>query len=298
MIKKWLKPIWYSFVKVSPYTVLGYFIPMKLVPRKYLLGLYSDFFIREHSKGLLASIIRQKVIDRYYSGSEEHRREFNRELVWGAAAGKRWHSIKRKLWSNQEGFCSDFLKHKISLIEYIEELLSKYPRFKTICEIGTGNGLFINYLSGKIPGIDNFIGIDLNKDQISENAKIYNSNNLKFIHSEIVDYLNKENPKEILFITSGTLEYFTPGELKELLGLIRDKIEIAAVGLSEPINMDLQNGLISKPRGTTAFSYNYPLLFKECGYHVFRQKLTHIDPGVPFYDCVNMVATTFPLDAP
>lgn len=76
--------------------------------------------------------------------------------------------------------------------------------------------------------------------------------------------------------------------------LIRERVSPAAVAIGEPINLDLTNEVMSKPRGNIAYSHNYPYIFKQCNYHVFLEQVEHIDPNIAFYDTVIMLTTTSP----
>jgi hypothetical protein len=94
-------------------------------------------------------------------------------------------------------------------------------------------------------------------------------------------------------VSCGTFEYFTQEELQELLLLIQNKPLIpCAIALCEPINIDLNNSMDSMPRGNIAYSHNYPYLLNKLKYQIFHQEIIPIDPNVPFYNCLNMIATT------
>ena len=75
--------------------------------------------------------------------------------------------------------------------------------------------------------------------------------------------------------------------------LIQNKpLTPSAIALCETINMDLDSETISRPRGRIAYSHNYPYLLKLLNYDIFRQEVISIDPNIPFYSVVVMVATT------
>lgn len=154
--------------------------------------------------------------------------------------------------------------------------------------------MFLEYLSRQFTGIRKFVGLDINKEQILENKQTYKNTTLEFVQAEITDWIKANGARGTIFVTSGTLQYFTRMELYELFQLVRERGGPAAIAISEAINMDLNNELMSKPRRNTAFSHNYPYLFKQCNYHVFRQQVDHIDPAVAFYDTIDMIATASP----
>ena len=153
--------------------------------------------------------------------------------------------------------------------------------------------MFLDYLSNQFTNIRRFVGIDLNREQILENRETYKDTSLEFVHGEITEWINTQCEKGTIFLACGTFEYFTSNELRELLQLIHAKVSPAAIAISEPIELDLTSEVITKPRGNTSFSHNYPLLFKHCKYHVFRQEVEHIDPD-RLLSQVIMVAMTSP----
>jgi ABC-type Zn uptake system ZnuABC Zn-binding protein ZnuA len=75
---------------------------------------------------------------------------------------------------------------------------------------------------------------------------------LQFVHSEIAEYLNQIKSDNVIIVTSGTFEYFTPEELRELFNVLKSKFKYIATAIIEPINLDLNNELSSKPRGNIA----------------------------------------------
>ena len=200
--------------------------------------------------------------------------------------------MKKKLWSDKDEFEKQYLKLGRPLALQITDLISSAPgSYHTVCDMGTGNGMFLNWLSGQVSGIRKFIGIDLNKEQVAENKETYKNTGLEFFYSEITDWINTRCGAGTIFVTCGVFEYFAQHELVRLFESIRNRAHPAAIAIIEPINLDLVSEFMSKPRGNIAYSHNYPYLFNKCGYNVFRQKVESFDPKVPFYSCVIMVAT-------
>ena len=56
----------------------------------------------------------------------------------------------------------------------LSELLSEDPQYDAICEIGTGNGMYLDYLAKELPKLKSFTGLDINGDQINEKILFYN----------------------------------------------------------------------------------------------------------------------------
>jgi trans-aconitate methyltransferase len=164
--------------------------------------------------------------------------------------------------------------------------------YATVCEIGTGNGLFLEYLSRELTGVRRFVGIDLNCSQIERNREVYAGSRLEFECSEIATWMATGVTGPTIFLAAGTLECFTQPELVEFLGLVRRLQTGAAIALCEPVNIDLATTTASKARGSTMYSHNYPHLLRSAGFVPFETQIDPIDPAIPNYLIVNMVATT------
>jgi SAM-dependent methyltransferase len=291
MIKDRLKRTWYLLFSEHPYTYLGSCL-VKILPASYIRRFYYGLFPGKPPSGFLGNIITRELCRQYYLKSEDETRRLNREKFWGAGPGKEWHSFIKKIYTDKDKFNKEFLTHRDLLIANISKLLSTVPNYyHTICDIGTGNGLLLDYLSKEFNNVKKFVGVDLNKEQILENKETYKDSKLEFVHVDITDWINTQSKDGIIFIACGAFEYFTQEELKELFQLIRERVSHAAITMCEPINLDLKSEMISRPRGGIAYSHNYPHLLKQCGYHIVHLQIDPIDSRIPFYSLVNLAAT-------
>ena len=294
MIKQQIKNAWFAMFADHPLTYPGRVI-VAMLPRRSLARFQADFFAKNQAEGLVARMIRAELNRQYYSQSDAERRRLNRERFWGGQAGAEWHETQRQRQSGGT-LSADFLKYRLPLVEQLKALTAAGSRYTTLCEIGSGNGLFLQYLSRELPGIGRFVGLDLNRDQIARNRETYAGLGLEFAAGEVEEWLTQVSAPTI-FVAVGTLECFTEAELTDLLRRIRSLATPAAVALCEPINFDLSTATSSAPRGNTMYSHNYPGLLRGTGYTVFRQHVEPIDPAVPHYEMVAMVATTAPVAA-
>lgn len=258
----------------------------KLLPASYKSHLYDKVY----AGGVVGAIFAPAVDRQYYTMNEEQRSKFNRENLWGGEVGKKWHERTFQDYKGKFTESDSFLKFRRPLIRQISELLSSNPDYQTICEIGTGKGTFLKCLSEEFPSITRFVGVDLNQHQVMDNKATYRNSRLEFVHAEITDWVKTQCEKGTIFVAVGAFECFSQKELEELLALIHDKISPVAIAISEPINLDLENQLISQPRGGAYYSHNYPYLFKQYGYDMFSQELQPVNPDVPFYNAVIMLA--------
>lgn len=273
MTKNQLRRIWYQFFSDHPDSYFGRFL-LKILPLSFISQCYYEIFPGRESKGFFADIIKREICRQYYLQSDEAIRRTNKEKFWGSGPGKDWHNFIKLLYTDREKFNKEFLSHRTHLISHISKLLSISNNYSVICDIGTGNGMLLNYLSKKFTSVKKFVGIDLNKEQILENRITYKDIHLEFVHAEITNWIHTNGEKGTIFVSCGTFLYFTQNELQELFKAI-GQLSPSAVVLNEPVNLDLKTEIVSRPRGGLAFSHNYPYLLKQCGYHIVNQ---HIQP--------------------
>lgn len=287
-IQRLLRHLWYPFFNKSLYFYLSK-ITVPFVPKSYRKKIEAEFYSpKTQNAGILANIVRADINAKYYALSEEQQRKINREKFWGSAAGKKWHDAEKELLLNEVN-----LTYRKIMLSYLLELCSNYPEFNTICEVGTGNGLFLKHLSQEMQMIDSFIGVDINKEQIAENKKIFNNENLQFIYSDIVDYLNKVKSDNIIIVALGTFEFFTEKEILELLDTLKNKFKYVALALCEPFNLESDNERTSKPCGDLAYGHNYTYLLEQNGYRIFRKNIPDYYPTLRCPDWVIICATNF-----
>ena len=271
--------------KDHPYTYIGRIL-IKLSSKERRRKLENNFFTKKFKPTFFEKILIKEIERQYYLLNESERKKLNREKFWGSSAGKKWHDLEK------ESFEQSIKESRYLLINQLSDFLSKNPKYKTICEIGTGNGMLLDHLSKKFKKVKNFMGIDINKAQIDENKRKYKNTNLKFIHSEITDLFNKKNLKNTLFISWGTLEFFTEKEIMELLKLIKKETTNSAIAIGEPTNIDLKKQKTSKPRGKAAYSHNYPFLLNKEGYKIIKQEIKPINPEAYLYNQIVLTAIT------
>ena len=280
------KKPWYSVFSERPYTYVGRFI-VKIVPESYQSRVRDEFFTGKGPTGIIADIIRAELNRQYYSSdtAEEFRRRCREEL-WGGTPGKRWHEFTKGRYGEKDAYSREFLQPRRLLARQISDLLAFSGQYRTICEIGTGNGMFLHDLSGWLPSIKRFIGVDLNKEQILENQRTYKGTGLEFVHGEIADWIQYRCDEGTIFVAIETFEFFTQKELEELFLRIREKVNSAAIAIFALAESSVASEVVSRPRGSMAFSHNYLSLLKQCDYHVFRQEIQH---GIP-YDAICLLA--------
>lgn len=274
--------------------ILGWILH-RVAPRRVKESCMRDFFAWQVPPGWASYLLRKEIIRQYRALNDIQKRRFNRERFWGSKPGIAWHQLKRQEYSDPERFQQEFLRFRQPLANQIAELLSACPEFKTLCHVGAGHGLFLEYLSRRLPQVENFVGVDICLEQIEENRRNYSGSRLRFEHAEVLDWVRAQPPRGIIFVAVGTLQYFTPAELEEFLRVVRDQVRPAAIALSESVNIQLMSAVRSEPRGDIGYSHPYPHLFQKLNYQLFRSIIVPVDPQTLQYNEVILVATNIPV---
>jgi len=253
---------------------------LRLTPGFIKSRICELFLDQGKDSGRLNNLIRGQLARQYYAKHDDkERRKFNREKLWGAATGARWHQAKETLLADEERFRQYY--YCVPLVSYISEWLAQAPHFQVLCDIGTGNGLYLDHLSRQLPSIQRFIGIDLNAERIERNKVIYRGRPLEFVHTEAIDWIRKNAKPGTLFVTVGTLAYATPNELPELLQFIQSHVAPTALALSEPVDYDTDQETESRPRGECAYSHPYPHLLRQAGFSIHRSTRALVKDKAP-----------------
>jgi hypothetical protein len=263
------------------------------LPSSYLARFLDDYYIDQEPKSFFKRAIRDELTRIYYAGQDAEIRALNRRSLWGSTAGVRWHEAVRRKHEERPGFLADYLNTRNRMLGQIDWLLGHFPFFKDVCEIGTGNGLFIDHLAGRLTQIERFRGIDLSAEQIAKNRAIFDGSKVEYLHVEATEYVLRHCRPGTLFVTCGTFECFAQAELEEFLALTRRAVDRVAFVICDAVDVDydLEVELNSRPRGNLFFNHNYRHLLEKHGYEIcFNQ----IEFPKPIYKRVSILGTTFP----
>ena len=267
----------------------------RLAPASYRAACMEDFFAGQGPSGWLAHLVRKEIVRRYHALPDREKRRVNREKFWGAKPALNWHEVKRELYSDPEKFGTDFLRFRAPLVAQIRELVKACPQIDTLCHVGTGHGILLEHLSTQVPGIRRFVGIDICAEQIRLTRERYRGTPLEFHHIEALDWLKGQAGKGIVLVAVGTLQYFTPEELRELLQAVKETARPGALAISETVSIRLMSATRSTPRGDINYSHPYSELFRQERYHLFQHKIIPVDGAVPHHNQVILTASTGPV---
>ncbi|HRD65456.1 MAG TPA: class I SAM-dependent methyltransferase [Candidatus Competibacter sp.] len=205
-------------------------------------------------------------------GKQSHLIELHKSF-WKGFRGRRFHEITNKDPANV------IKKEFIPLIE-AAEIASKQYKFRTLIEIGSGNGQVLDYMANRMGGIfEEFIGLDLNDEQVALNNNSNQNRKLKFVCCDASEWLYGQNINNTLILTHrGVLEYFSEDMVNKLFSYLSNGNN--GVLLIEPI--DHHHDLIKINSSFTfgyefSFSHNYPNLLQKNGFNILYLEDKSVD---------------------
>jgi hypothetical protein len=263
------------------------------LPDSYLVKLIDDYYIDQEPKGFFRRAVRDELTRRHYDRPEDEIRDVNRRSIWGGTAGGRWHEERRRRYQDRQRFQDEYLRSRRRMLDQIAWLLDHFPFFKTLCEVGTGNGLMIDYLAGCLTQIERFQGIDLGAEQIARNRAIYGESRVQYLHAEPSEFVLQHGRPGTLFVACGTFECFTQAELEEFLELTHKTLDSVAFAICDAVDVDYDAEVEfdSRPRGNLFYSHNYRHLLEKHGYEICFDQ---IESPKPIYNRLSILATSFP----
>ncbi len=268
-------------------------VSLPCLPDSYVAKLIDDYYIDQEPDSFLKQSVRAELTRRYYERPEAERRASNRDLFWGATAGIRWHEERRRRYQDRRLFHDEYLKSRRRMLEQMNWLLEHFPFVNNLCEIGTGNGMLVNYLAGQFRQVERFQGIDLSAEQISRNKRIYGESKVEFLHVEATDYVVNHCRPGTLLVACGTFECFSQAELEEFLALTKKTVDRVALATCDAmdVDFDVDSERNSRPRGNLLYNHSYRYLLEKHGYKTcFHQ----VEYPKPIYNRLSILATSFP----
>lgn len=238
--------------------------------------IYSSF--RYHKKGFVNRILTIALKFEFENKSEEEQAKIA-EYLWSGRGGLEW-------FEGQDNSRDVNLKKRQIMIKQIKKLLES-GNFKTICEIGAGDGYFLDYLQ-KETKAECLIGIDINKQQREKNSERYKT--LHFICGDLIpEEIRKISKGNIIFIACRTLTMLTQSKLEHTIEQIA-RMAGSAICIFEQSQIDLEKEFQSKVRGVFFYSHNYPYLFLKHGFKIRDKEIIMNDSRLNDYGiCVTCV---------
>jgi protein-L-isoaspartate O-methyltransferase len=278
-----LKALWYRIFRDHPYAYTGRVV-VALCRSGYLRYVQQDLLENPRPKTLWRKLIKAGLTWRYFSQDEAILRATNREQFWAGRDGRAWHLMKTGTLSDAARGHDEFENFRAPIVAQLRNLLRSDHAYSVLCEIGTGNGLFVQYLSraAGLESLRRFVGLDVNREQIAHNRAALATDRLSFECMDVGEWIDAEPRKGTVFLTHDTLHLFTPAEVQLTLGTMR-RAARSAIVLSEPIDPRLPATVLSRPRGGIGigFSHNYAAYLARSGYRIIAEDLEHDGTRIP-----------------
>jgi hypothetical protein len=187
--------------------------------------------------------------------------------------------IHRNFWAKTDAYFTDtdnrteavFIPAYGDIVQDMVPLLAE-KQIDTVCEFGTGDGKWLDYLAGEWTAVSQFIGIDIAAHQIEINQQQYPR--LTFHHADLVKWLEKNAAGQTLYHTNGgVLEYLSEESVRHLFDIIKTDANRSLVLLNEPLygDFDIKTDKTSKVLGyENSYSHNYVHLLQTAGAQILR----------------------------
>lgn len=158
--------------------------------------------------------------------------------------------------------------------EIIDQLavLTRSGNYNRLIEVGCGAGRVLDHCAAALPGVAQFIGVDINPAIIARNKVTFAQNpRLQFLSADASIWLQDTACAGTLLLTyGGVMEYFAAQTLTSIFTTMAEHGP-AAVALVEPVDPDhdMANDPASHAFGQeNSFSHNHQKLLQAAGYEV------------------------------
>lgn len=187
--------------------------------------------------------------------------------------------IHRNFWAKTDGYFeeTDNRAEEVYIPTYEDIVQDMIPllaekQIDTVCELGTGDGKWLDYLAREWTAVTQFTGIDIAAHQIDINKRQFP--HLTFYHADLVTWLEENAAGHTLYHTNGgVLEYLSEESVRHLFDIIKTKAKGSLVLFNEPLygDFDIKTDKASKVLGYEySYSHNYVYLLQAAGAQIFR----------------------------
>jgi hypothetical protein len=286
--QKFGKGLWFALFRVPPKRLAGKLL-VSILPNSYINKVKGKIWA---DKNFFEDLIISAIAGQYHSLENNKRTQLNKKEFWGAIAGDSWHDERETFYSKSPEIA---FAGRQWFIDKIKDELKMSTEIATLIEIGTGNGVFLDYLSRQLPEVKKFVGLDLNSNTITKaKGQFKNNQSLEFYDEDLFDYLLSSGSKGFILVVCDTLSYFPMEDLEAFFKSIRNpdfgKVVVATY---EYVDMDINSEFDSIPKGNIGLSHNHPYLAKKVGLYVRDFYVKNLDPSAPRQNSISMIARNF-----
>lgn|SRR5208337_2586122 len=220
----------------------------------------------------------------YLKESDPDKRESLKHLAMGSESGRRWAQSYDNTPLNIGGTVGELpFNEAIPLFSETEKVLIKKTG-AVVIQIGSSSGREIAYLASRFPNLQ-FIGTDIYPEVVTYSSKQHKEKNLKFqilAAKDIRTLLQKFQGKDVVLISSGSLQYVQPEHLEMFFQAVKQYH--AEILLNEPGRFDkrspdeLQG---SQYRDNFSFTHDYRYYAAKAGLKACASKIIRVHPSMP-----------------
>ncbi|MFT5701026.1 MAG: SAM-dependent methyltransferase [Desulforhopalus sp.] len=245
-----------------------------VLPQKAQAIAQEGFTLSTHKRSIIDRMIVFRMVQDKLTKNDFNALSTYHFNFWSSNNATSFHN------NTTDRFKSIFLKHNTDVIDAMENILRHEKSIDTLCEIGTGSGQVLFYLSNRLPGIKKFIGLDLSKNQINKLNISNTEPKIDFICENALSWIKNYGSKNTIFLTNmGVFEYFTQNDIEILLEHISTNLAPCIIVIIEPLAPDHDLKLQTTSKcfgGEYSFSHNYPYMFNNAGFNITYLKEKNI----------------------
>ncbi|MES2661675.1 MAG: class I SAM-dependent methyltransferase [Pseudomonadota bacterium] len=246
------------------------FILTRLMPQK-TQRIKKSFALQYWGRGIGKNKIskRMESVIRFYLAHATKNRDDELEKIhkhfWERQINLNWYE------KSQQRFESSTLPVLEPHVKTLKAILEN-THISTVCEIGTGDGMFLNHLRQTLHSPTNFIGLDLSAERIAFNSHQFPG--LHFFAGDVFEWINHTSTDNTLYVTNGgVFEYSSQKTLTAFFNKIKLQQPGSIIALfHESLALDHKLSTDNESRltcgGEFSFSHNFPFLFKQAEFRV------------------------------
>lgn len=196
------------------------------------------------------------------------------QRFWAGRGGKLFNSVQ----GVADRFETWFLGPHQAVVEALAPEIGDGKGWQQLVELGSGNGLALDFLSRRFPGLPLLTGVDLNAESAVSNTARYGNPRLRFVAGEASAWVQQNTSgRQVWFSNAGVLEYLSEAQVLGIYKNISQQPQSAVFALVEPLQPghDLATETASRVNLLEhSHSHNHPALFRQAGWQIRYQQET------------------------
>ncbi|MES2682081.1 MAG: class I SAM-dependent methyltransferase [Pseudomonadota bacterium] len=195
---------------------------------------------------------------------------------WAGRGGQLFNSVQ----GVADRFQTWFLGPHQAVVDALAEQIGDGSGWQGLTELGSGNGLALDFLSRRFPALPMLTGVDLNGESAAANSARYNNPRLRFVAAEACDWVRRHaEGGQVWFSNAGVLEYLSESQVLGIYQALAQAPGASVFALVEPIE---QAHDLARQAGSIintlehSHSHNHPALLQKTGWSLRYQQETTV----------------------